>query len=126
MSDAEDDADVDGSARPSWLSWTNLAAGIQVAAAVGGLGYWLVITSTKTEVTATALVAMTARLDRIAEKLEGLPVLMEVVQRLEKNKADRDGQIGGIDGRLRTVEQQTGVNTAQIGDLVTASKQKLR
>ena len=90
--------------RPSWLSWANLAAGIQVAAIVGGLAFWAVTTATQANTTAVGLTAVSLKLDRLSDKMGEVPVMGERLRQIEIAVQEAKANWSLMDTRMRAIE----------------------
>lgn len=102
--------------RPSWLSWTNLVAGIQVSVVVCALVFWAATKSNQADSTAAAMITLNARFDRVFEKLDTLTILAEQMREVQGEIDGAKGAYASLDVRLRAIEQN---NAALHNDIQT-------
>lgn len=99
---------------PSWLRVEYIALAFQIVVAIGAVSVWAINSASKTDSTTAAMITVNARLDRIFEKLDVLPVLVEKVRQAEIAIGDSKGGYSTLDVRLRMIEQNNAANHADI------------
>lgn len=81
-----------------------------------GTTLWVSSLANSSGSNSSALVTVNARLDRIFEKLDGLPVMAEQVKELQAQMADAKGSSGSLEARLRLLEQNVAAVHAEATD----------
>lgn len=99
---------------PSWFKVEHVGLVFQVAVVLGGLSIWLISNVDRTSSVAAAMVTVNSRLDHIADKLEGLPVLVERVKQAEQAISESKGGYATLDTRLRVIENNIAVTHAEV------------
>lgn len=99
---------------PNRFKIEHIAIVIQAALFLGGALIWVTTANVQSNQTATAMVTVNARLDRIFEKLDILPVTVEKVRQLEQQVTDSRGSYSTLDVRLRAIENNNAANHADI------------
>lgn len=100
--------------QPSWFKLEHVGLVFQVAVVLGGLSIWLITNSNRTDATASAMITVNARLDRIFEKLDNLPVLVEKVRQAEIAISESKGGYASLDTRLRAIENNVAVTHEEV------------
>ena len=95
---------------PSWLSWTNLTAGIYVATVVAGLGMWAMTETNKTDNTSLAIISIDSRLNIISARTESIAVMVEQINEARAAIALAAGNYASLDVRLRAMENNMAAN----------------
>lgn len=95
---------------PSWFRVEHIGLVFQVAVVLGGLSIWLISNADRTAATAASMTTVSARLDRISDKLDLIPVLMEKVRQSETAITDIRTTTANLDNRVRAIEDHHGAN----------------
>lgn len=118
-------ANDDKSIPPPWFKVEYVALVVQVAVVLGGLSIWLIGNASRTDQTAAAMVlvkeqttaamvTVNSRLDRIFEKLDSLPVVIEKVRQAEIAISESKGGYATLDTRLRAIENNLAVTHEEL------------
>lgn len=100
--------------KPSWFNIPNLVAGINVTIVAIGFIVWFSGKAISVDQAHIDLITVNARLDRIFEKLDALPVLVEKVHNAESQITEARGAYSTLDIRLRAIENNNAANHADI------------
>lgn len=116
---------ADENNKANWLKPETILSLISTAVVIigGAVGYVIYISDNahKTDSTAAAMITVNARLDRIFEKLDVLPVLVEKVRQAEVQITDGKGSYSSLDLRLRVIENNAAVARSDIDTTRTRS-----
>lgn len=103
---------------PSWATIIGtVGVMVNTLALLAGLTMFLIHGGFQSTQNALDVVTINARLDRIFEKLDVLPVMNEQIQEAQRQITAGKGDWATMDGRLRAMEQNTASNRSDLEKL---------
>ena len=112
--DDEHPAVIRFSGKPTWLNWATIGVILALLTTFESGSFWVINKFDKADSTAVSLITVNARLDKIFEKLDVLPVIQEQLTQSRKELIDGKGEYSDLNTRLRIIELDEAANHADL------------